>query len=73
MNIFFQLAIMIVAAYVQYAMQPKPKPPKPASLSDFEFPQIDESTPQCVIFGECWVPDWFVLGTGNLRTTPIKK
>lgn len=73
MNFFVQIFIMIAAAYLQQAMAPKPKAPKPAALSDFDFPQIDESTPQAVIFGECWQDGWFVLGVGNYRTTPVKK
>ncbi len=73
MNFLVQLFIMIVSAYISYATAPKPKSPKAAALSDFEFPQIDESTPQAVIFGDCWSEDWFVLGTGNFRTTPIKR
>lgn len=70
---WFQLFVLIVSTYLQYANQPKPKQPKPAALSEFEFPQIDESTPQEVIFGDCWTSGWFVLGVGNFRTTPIKR
>lgn len=73
MNFVVQIFLMIVASYISAALAPKPKGPKPAALSDFEFPQIDESTPQCVVFGDCWVEDWFVLGIGNFRTSPIKK
>jgi hypothetical protein len=73
MHILFQIFIMIASAAISSALAPKPKTPKPAALSDFEFPQIDESTPQAVIFGDCWSEDWFVLGTGNFRSTPIKR
>lgn len=44
---------------------------QPAGFDEFDFPQADEGTPQCVFFGECWSPDWTVLGVGNYRTTPI--
>lgn len=73
MNIFVQVFLLIVSYAIQRALAPKPKTPKPAALEDFEFPQIDESTPQAVVFGDVWIEGWFVLGTGNLRTTPVKK
>ena len=73
MQIFVQLFIMIASAYLAQAMAPKPKAPKPAALTDFEFPQVDESTPQAVVFGDCWIDGWFVLGRGKFRTTPVKK
>lgn len=68
-----QLFLMVLSYAISYATQPKPAQPKPASLSDFEFPQVDESTPQAVIFGDCWTTGWFVLGVGNFRTVAIKK
>nr|DAT28287.1 MAG TPA: hypothetical protein [Caudoviricetes sp.] len=40
---------------------------------DWNFPQVDEGTPQCVFFGDCWTEDWQVLAYGNYRTTEIKK
>ena len=68
-----QLFILVVSSIIQNASRPKPKTPKPAALSEFEFPQIEEGTPQEVIFGDCWSNGWFVLGVGNFRTSPIKK
>lgn len=65
--------VYIVVLVISIATRPKPKTPKPAILSDFEFPQIEENTPQSVVFGDVWVPDWFVLGVGNFRTKAIKK
>ncbi|MBN6060411.1 hypothetical protein [Aggregatibacter actinomycetemcomitans] len=47
--------------------------PEAASTKDFNFPQIDEGTPQCVFFGDCWTEDWQVLAYGNYRTSEIKK
>lgn len=64
---------MLIASYMITAMiTPKPETPKPASLTDFDFPQIDEGTPQCVVFGDVWIPDWMVLWYGNMRTSPVK-
>jgi hypothetical protein len=66
------IGIMVVAAYVSYASQPKVSVPKPAAFEEFEFPQFDEGTAQAVTFGDCWSPDWMVLGVGNYRTSKIK-
>ena len=68
-----QIIMLVISYAISYATQPKPAHAKPASLSDFEFPQIEGSTPQAVIFGDCWSEGWFVLGVGNFRTTAIKK
>ncbi len=66
-----QIAIMIVSLLLEYAPTPRPPKAKPAALSDFDFPQSTEGTPQAVIFGDCWTEDWMVLGVGNFRTTPV--
>lgn len=69
----FTAFIMLVASYViQAVFTPKQQPPQPASLEDMNIPQAEEGTPQCVVFGDCWVEDWTVLGYGNFRTTAIK-
>ncbi|AAP95146.1 hypothetical protein A6046_03415 [[Haemophilus] ducreyi] len=47
--------------------------PEAVGAKDWNFPQIDEGTPQCVFFGDCWTEDWQVLAYGNYRTTEIKK
>ncbi len=51
----------------------KPQRQAPASLEDFDFPQVEEGTPQAVFFGDCWTQGWMILWYGNLRTTKIKK
>lgn len=63
---------LVVAYAISYVTAPKPEKPKPAALSDFEFPTPEEGTPQSVVFGDVWVTDWMVLGLGNFRTRPIK-
>lgn len=68
-----QLVMLVVSALISYAMRPKPPKAKPATLEELEVPTPDEGTPQCVIFGDCWVQDWCVLGLGNFRTSPVKK
>lgn len=70
---WLKIAFLIVSALIQNAMRPKPPKPKAATLEELEVPTPDEGTPQCVIFGDCWNPDWCVLGLGNFRTSGIKK
>lgn len=67
-----QIAIAVVMLIISYALQPKQQPPKPPAFEDIDFPQADEGTPQIVVFGDVWVPDWTVLAVGNYRTTPIR-
>lgn len=69
---WLQLAIVIVALVVSYAMQPKPIKPKPAALDEIDMPTAEEGRPAAVIFGDCWVEDPNVLWFGDLSTKPIK-
>ena len=72
----FQLAVavvLLVASYViQASMQKGPQPTKPNTMEDFDFPTFDEGTPQCVVFGDCWVPDWMVLHYGGFEVREIR-
>lgn len=68
----YAFVMLIASMLISYAMTPKQQGPKAAAFEDFQFPMADEGTPQCVIFGDCWSPDWTVLAVGNFRTTPIK-
>lgn len=72
MEIAYYLALMVASVLISTAMAPKPEPLKPASFDDFDFPQVDEGTAQCVVFGECWTGDWQVIGKGDFRTGPVR-
>lgn len=67
-----QLIFALVMIALSVALRPKPPKPKPPALGDFDFPQIEEGTPQIVVFGDCWIEPWMVLGVGNYRTQPVK-
>lgn len=71
-TIAWWVASIIVSALISYATAPRPVDAKPAALTDFDFPQFEEGTPQCVIFGDCWSSDFFILGLGNFGTEAIK-
>ena len=66
------MVVISAASYFIAQASMKNTKPKPATLSDFDFPQVDEGTPQCVVFGDVWVSDWQVLSYGNLRVKAIK-
>lgn len=72
MNFIFAIALLVASYTVQILLTPKPTVPKAASLDEFDLPQIEEGTPQAVVFGDVWTPDWLVLWYGDLRTSPIK-
>lgn len=65
-------AIALVASFVLTAVTMKRPQQRAATLDDFDVPQIDDGTPQPVVFGEGWLEGWQVLWYGNFRTTKIK-
>lgn len=71
MNFIWAIGMLIASYVIQVALTPRPEQPKPASLEDFDFPQVEEGTPQSVIFGDVWISDWHVLWYGNLRTSKV--
>lgn len=73
MEMLAYAVISLICSYViSVAMAPKQQTPQPTAFEDIDFPQAAEGTPQCVVFGDCWVNDWTVLAVGNYRTTAIK-
>lgn len=65
--------VMLVASYAITALTAKkPESEKPKAITDFEFPQTAEGTPQAVIFGDVWSPDHQILWYGNYQVEPIK-
>jgi hypothetical protein len=71
------IAYYIISALISYAIStllaPRPVPPKASAMEDFDFPQFEDGTPQCVFFGDCWTEDWMILGMGNFRTEEIRQ
>ena len=72
MNFLFAIALLVASYVIQVVITPKPEVPKAAALDEFDFPQVEEGTPQAVVFGDCWTPDWIVLWYGDLRTSPVR-
>ena len=71
------VVVMAVSYLVNQALASRPKSNnvgvEAVSENEWDFPQADEGTPQCVFFGDCWSEDWQVLAYGNYRTSEIKK
>lgn len=65
------LALFVGHYAISALLTPRQKV-KPASLEEFDFPQVEEGTEQAVFFGDCWTSGWQVLWFGNLRTKKIK-
>ncbi len=70
--ILIAFALAVVSYVITTAMIKPPEDAKPAGLEEFDFPQVDEDTPQAVVFGDVWQEGWNVLWYGNLRTTEVK-
>lgn len=68
----YGIGLLIASYAIQALITPKATKPERASLRDFDFPQIEEGTPQCVVFGDVWIEDWTILWFGNLRSSAIK-
>lgn len=68
-NFLIQLAIMLVAALVSYAMRPKPQPPEPIKA---QVPIVEEGKAVRRFYGEVWITDSIVLGFKEMGTIPIK-
>lgn len=66
------LYLLIASVIIQLALAPKQQGAKPTAFEDIDFPQADEGTPQCVVFGDAWIKNWTVLAVGNYRVQPIK-
>lgn len=73
MEPFSYLVILVVSALVSYALAPKPSPPKPASLEDFDAPTAEEDREIPVVFGTVTITGPNVIFYGNLRSEAIRK
>lgn len=64
--------VLMAASVLISSLAMKNNRPKPATLEEFDFPQVEEGTPQAWLFGQCWTPGWQVLWFGQLATKKIK-
>ena len=71
-NFIVQLVIVIVSSFVTAALTPKPEPPKPSTIDDFDAPTADDGRPIPWVFGTVWIKGPNVVWFGALRSTAIK-
>lgn len=72
MHLLIIALVLLVVSFILQALLVKTPKIKPAPLSDWQFPQADDGTPQPVIFGDAWVTGPMVIWYGNYRTIKIK-
>lgn len=65
--------IYIGLLLLTYALQPKPKRPKPAGLGDFDLPTADPTRSIQVFWGTIWQTGPTVTDYGDLSSKTIKK
>ncbi len=53
-------------------LAPRPQPPKPSDLDDFNIPMVREGTEVGKIYGTVWIKNPHVVWYGDLRTEAIK-
>jgi hypothetical protein len=67
-----QIAIMIVAMVLAYALAPKPPIQVPPTLADFDVPTAEPGRSVPWVFGEGWLTGYNVVWFGDLDTIPVK-
>ncbi|EGG78658.1 hypothetical protein SXCC_00639 [Gluconacetobacter sp. SXCC-1] len=71
-GLIFSIVSLVVSTVLQIVLAPKPINAAPATMKDFDYPQIEEGTAQPILFGDMWSTGWFVTWYGNMRTSAIK-
>jgi hypothetical protein len=72
MQIAIALILIVASVLISSLLVHTGKQQKPATIKDFDIPQVDEGTPQAVLFGQCWNKGWQCLWYGELATKKIK-
>jgi hypothetical protein len=68
---WIQLAVLVIAAILSYALTPKPQVPPAATLDDANIPTTEIGVPVGVVFGEVWIDDSHILWYGDLQNQQI--
>lgn len=70
-NIWIQLAIMVISALISYALRPKVEGAKPQEGS---IPQVQDGKSIVRIYGTVWIDDSIILAwSTQIPPEPIKK
>ncbi|WP_273650018.1 hypothetical protein, partial [Pseudomonas aeruginosa] len=71
-SMWVQIAILVASYLISSATSAKAPKPKPEALTSEDLPQTEDGTGHYVIFGDVWIEDWIVLGTGHERMQAVK-
>lgn len=72
MDPFTFFAILVIAAFVSYALAPKIPTPKSQALTDFDVPTADEDREIPVVFGTVTITGPNCIWYGNLRAEQVE-
>lgn len=72
MNFVAQLLLGLAAAFVSYLLTPRPEPPPPAELDDFDIPRAEEGAEIGYAAGSPWIKSAQVHWYGDFRSEAIK-
>ena len=67
-NLIIGLVISALLAF----LRPKPEPPKPNTLEDFNVPITKEGQEIGIVYGTAWVDSPQVVWYGDYKTEPVK-
>ena len=65
------LFIGILFSYISFLLRPKPEPPKPATLEDFNIPVTKQGSEIPVVYGTTWIKAPQVHWYGDFGTRGI--
>lgn len=69
---WWNLLIGVVLSVILSFLRPKPEPPKPSTISDFDIPVTKEGTEVPVIYGTIWIDSPQIVWYGDFKTAAIK-
>lgn len=69
---WYGIAIVVVGIILSVVLAPKPNKPKPAALSDLNFPTAKEGIPIPVIFGTVTITSPNVVWYGHLGYEAVR-
>jgi hypothetical protein len=66
------LIIGLVLSLVGLLLRPKPEPPKPNTIGDFNIPITKEGSEIPIVYGTVWITSPQIVWYGDFRTEPVK-
>lgn len=67
-NLIIGLVLSLVSAF----LRPKPEPPKPNTIGDFNIPITKEGQEVGIVYGTAWIYSPQIVWYGDFKTEPVK-